>query len=56
MKTLKECEKLTNPQLLAEIANRNTLIGIAPGASKSMQMKTEVEKLWKLMEKNGYKR
>ena len=56
MKTIKQCEKLTNPQLLAEISNRNSLIQAMPGSPKSLTLVDEVAKLWELMSKNGYKK
>lgn len=56
MKTLKECEKLTNVQLLAEISNRNTLLKLMSSSVREEQLKGEVAKLWKMMEQNGYKK
>lgn len=51
---MKECESMTNPQLLVEIRNRNTLVKGLPG--NPMQLKEEIAKLWKLMERNEHKK
>jgi hypothetical protein len=53
MKTLKECKDLTNPQLLVEIKNRDALI-LTKGVNSEL-IKDEINEIWKLMQKNGYK-
>jgi hypothetical protein len=55
MKTMKECENLTNVKLLAEISNRNTLLKTMKNPARAEQLKGELEHLWNLMRKNGYK-
>ena len=52
MKTMKECEKLTNPKLLVEIRNRNTIIKSMVGSIYPEVLKDEIKQLWKLMERN----
>lgn len=56
MKTMKECESMTNPQLLVEIRNRNTLLKSFNPPGNGDTLKEEIAKLWKLMERNGYKK
>lgn len=54
MKTIKECENLTNVKLLAEIRNRETLLkGLA---GNPLILKEEISKIWTLMQRNGYKK
>jgi hypothetical protein len=53
MTPLEECENLTNPKLLIEIHNRDALI-----KTKTLNndiLRAEIDKLWKLMERNARK-
>ena len=52
MKTMKECEKLTNPKLLVEIRNRNTILKCMNTPAGAEELRHEIKQLWKLMERN----
>jgi hypothetical protein len=53
MTPLKDCKDMTNPNLLIEIKNRDALIGTK--SVNSELLKDEINEIWKLMQKNGYK-
>jgi len=55
MLTIENCKNLTNPKLLIEIRNRDTIVkGISSQTDKE-KLRKEITELWKLMEKNSSK-
>lgn len=56
MKSMEKYENMTNPQLLVEIKNKNTMKKTFKFVADEDKLDRDIAYLWKLMEKNGYKK
>jgi len=50
---MRDCEELTNPYLLIEIRNRNTLLKSLDPPGNGARLKEEIKELWKFMDRNS---